>query len=387
MCEAIPPSSEAPAPLSDAEVKARSQANLLTDDDYNTELRVQVVHLGENLLNRTRYEVDILERELVALSTVFNEFLGEVKVMDDKIANLSESINQGKMEAARELDQTIKQEVQTIVEQLRVLPRADLDGVEVLYQNLDALQDNYAVLQMQIDTLEEIGVKTAGISKNMPALEKGLQQFGTAIEERQMKLLVGDEPEEEKIDYDALKGEIAGMIQSQHRAMIKHLHQVQTLTDPKSVDLLRRNQAGFEKGYGKIQEQLEQLQGADIDVAELQAQMQPLAQGLQQFERALGANQFLKVTERIYQEVEVTQQQIEEAQACENADDLEILRENIEILYENCDAFADELEEMESHGVNIEGLVEHYEVLRVTIEQFESITQDAANRIGLRQNL
>ncbi len=368
-----------------AEIAAQSQANLLTEDDYTTELRIQVVHLGENLLNRTKYEVDILERELVALSGVFNEFLSEVKVMDKKIGDLSTSINQGKMQAARELDSTIKQEIQTIVEQLRVLPRADLDGVEMLYQNLDALQDNYGVLQKQLDTLEEIGVKINPIRKNLPALERGLNQFGDAIEKQQMKLLVGEE-EEEKIDYDALKNEIVDVIRSQHRAMIKHLHQAQTLSNPKEVSMLKKNQKGFEKSLNKVKGQLTDIAAAGVNVEGIQAQLKPLESGLLQFEKALSSNQFLKMTERIFEEIKLTQEQIEEAQNCNNLDDLEILQENIEILYENCDAVADELETMESHGLAIDGVLEHYDVLRVTIEQFERITQDASNRLHLTQS-
>lgn len=373
-----------PQVLTASEIIARNQSNLLTDDDYTTELRLQVAHLGENLLSRTKYEVDILEREFVALSQMFNEFLGEVQTLDKKIDDLSTSINQGKLQAAQELDQTIKQEVQTIVEQLRVLPKADLDGVEVLYQNLDALQDNYAVLQLQLQTLDEIGIKTAPIKQNLPALEKGLQSFGNAIEERQMKLLVG-ESEEEKVDYEALRNEIVQMIQTQHRAMIKHLHQAQTLVDPKEVKLLQRNQKGFEKSLDKIKEQLASIEQAGLDITEQTQMLSPLESGLKQFERALSSNHFLKITERIHAEIQVTQEQIEEAQNCNNADDLEILSENIEILYENCDAFADEIESLEEQGLSIDGLVEHYDVLRVTIEQFERITQDAANRIGLSQ--
>ncbi len=377
---------EQPKPqlLSAAEIIARNQANLLTDDDYTTELRIQVAHLGENLLDRTKYEVDILEREFIALSQVFNEFLGEVKTLDQKIGDLSTSINQGKLQAAKELDQTIKQEVQTIVEQLRVLPKADLDGVETLYQNLDALQDNYTVLQLQLDTLNEIGIKTDYLKQNLPALKSGLQNFGSAIEERQMKLLVG-ESEVEKIDYEGLRNELTGMIQAQHRAMIKHLHHAQTIVDPNEVKLLKRNQKGFEKTLEKIKNQLQSIAEAGIETQVQESQLQPLESGLKQFTRALGSNQFLKVTERIHAEIKITQEQIEEAQECSDLGDLEILTENIEVLYENCDAFADEIETLETQGLEISGLIEHYDVLRVTIEQFERITQDAANRIGLTQ--
>lgn len=373
-----------PQILSATEIIARNQSNLLTDDDYTTELRLQVAHLGENLLSRTQYEVEILEREFVALSQMFNEFLDEVKTLDQKIGDLSTSINQGKLQAAQELDKTIKQEVQTIVEQLRVLPKADLDGVEVLYQNLDALQDNYAVLQLQLQTLDEIGIKTDAIKQNLPALEKGLQNFGSAIEERQMKLLVG-ESEEEKIDYEGLRSEITQMIQAQHRAMIKHLHQAQTLVDPNAVSLLQRNQKGFEKSLEKIQDQLQSIADAGLDISQVEEMLTPLERGLKQFERALSSNHFLEITQRIHAEIQLTQEQIEEAQNCDDMGDWEILNENIEVLYENCDAFADEIETLEEQGVEINGLVEHYDVLRVTIEQFERIVQDAANRIGLSQ--
>lgn len=373
----------APVERTDYELRMYQQETLLMDDDYTTELRLQVVHYGESLLNRVKYEVELLERELIALSSVFNEFLDEVKIMDDKIGGLSTSINQGKLQAARELDQTIKQEVQTVVDQLRLLPRADLEGVEVLYQNLDALQDNFNVIQDQLKTLSEIGVKTEGLQKNLPALEKGLQQFGKSIEEHQMTLLVGQQEQEQKIDYEAIKQELKQMIVSQRRAMINHLRQAQTMAAPKEVELLRRNQVGFEKSYGQILEELELLKKEGLEVSELEEDLQPVASGLQQFERAIASNQFLKYTEKIYAEVEIVNEQIRDAQVCSHADDLEVLSENVEALFENCDAFADELDVLEEQGLNIDSLIEHYEVLRVTVEQFERVVQDAANRIGI----
>jgi hypothetical protein len=85
-----------PVPLTDAELRLYQHESLLLDDDYTTELRLQVTYYGESLLNRVQYEVQLLEKEMVALSEVFNEFLDEVKVMDDKIGNLSTSIKQGR---------------------------------------------------------------------------------------------------------------------------------------------------------------------------------------------------------------------------------------------------------------------------------------------------
>jgi hypothetical protein len=197
---------EAPAPtLTDAELLKYKQDNLLNDDDYAIELRLQIAFYGEKLLNRARYEVDLLEREVVALASVFNEFLEEVKTLDSEINQLSSSINAGKLQAAQELDATIKQEVQVVVEQLRLVPQADIESVDVLYQNLDALQDNFLLLQKQIQTLQALGVKTDQLQKNLPALEKGIDQFGKSIESHQMSLLMGAEQEQHKTDYEVIR--------------------------------------------------------------------------------------------------------------------------------------------------------------------------------------
>ena len=372
-------------PMNAVELRLYQQETLLRDDEYTTELRLHVVHYGETLLNRVRYEVELLEKELVALSSVFNEFLDEVKNMDAKIGKLTTAINQGKMQAAKELDQTIKQEVQNVVEQLRVLPKADLDGVEMLFQNLDALQDNYSMIQNQIKTLDEIGVKTEHIKKNLPALEKGLNQFGKSIEERQMSLLVGEEEENKaaEIDYDELRQELMSTLLNQRRAMINHLRQAQTMANPKEVELLKRNQQSFEQSFAQISEQIKLLEGAGQNIAELQEQLEPVASGLRQFERALASNQFLAFSQKIYDEVAIVNEQIEEAQACDNFDDLEILRDNVEALFENCDALADELDTLADQGLDIDPVIEHYDVLRMAIEQFERMVQEAANRIGL----
>lgn len=382
---AQPPAQEEPRKLSAFELRMYQQETLLRDDDYTTELRLHVVHYGETLLNRVRYEVELLEKELVALSSVFNEFLDEVKNMDGKISKLSTAINQGKMQAAKELDQTIKQEVQNVVEQLRVLPKADLDGVEMLFQNLDALQDNYGMIQAQITTLEEIGVKTEHLKKNLPALEKGLNQFGKSIEERQMSLLVGEEEEhkEPEIDYDELRHELLSTLINQRRAMINHLRQAQTMADPKEVALLKRNQQSFEQSVAQISAQIALLEEAGQNTSELQEQLEPVTSGLRQFERALASNQFLAFSQKIYDEVAIVNEQIEEAQACDNFDDLAILRENVEALFENCDALADELDTLAEQGLDVDPVIEHYDVLRMAIEQFERMVQEATNRIGL----
>ncbi|PIQ29251.1 hypothetical protein COW36_17295 [bacterium (Candidatus Blackallbacteria) CG17_big_fil_post_rev_8_21_14_2_50_48_46] len=375
---------EAPVELTDQELLDYKTQNLLNDDDYALELRLQVGYYGEQLLNRVKYEVDVMERELVALASVFNEFLTEVKGMDAKINELTTTINAGKLQAAKELDETIKQEVQVVVDQLRMVPNSDLDSVEVLYQNLDALQDNYDILQKQIQTLEEIGVKTDGLQKNLPALEKGISRFGKSIEERQLSLLVGEEAQnEEKIDYDAIRAELKDMLQGQNRAMINHLRQTQVMANPREVEMLRRNQAGFEASLDEIKNQMQLLEQAGIAIADLQDLVRPVESGLKQFERALSSNQFLKITERIFAEVEVVIQQIREAQHLSNAEDLEILSENVEVLYENCDVFADELDDLAEQGLDIAPVLEHYDVLRVNLEQFERTLQDAANRIGL----
>jgi hypothetical protein len=370
--------------VTEAELLDYKRQTLLNDDDYATELRMEITHYGEQLLNRVRYEVDVMERELVALASVFNEFLGEVKTIDAQINELTTGINVGKLQAAKELDATIKQEVQVVVDQLRMVPNSDLDSVEVLYQNLDALQDNYQILQKQIETLEEIGIKTDNLKKDLPALEKGISQFSKSIEERQLSLLVGEDgAHPEKVDYDSIRSELKDMLQSQSRTMIQHLRQAQVMANPREVEMLKRNQMGFEASLEEVGNQLDSLTEAGIDVTDLREMMLPIASGLKQFERALSSNQFLKITERIYAEVEVVVQQIREAQHISNRADLEVLQENVDILYENCDAFADELDQVAAQGLDIAPVLEHYDVLRVNLEQFENVLQDASNRIGL----
>lgn len=370
--------------VTDQELLDYKTQTLLNDDDQATELRMQIAFYGEQLLNRVKYEVDVMERELVALATVFNEFLTEVKSLDGQINQLTSTINAGKLQAAKELDTTIKQEVQVVVDQLRMVQSSDLENVEVLYQNLDALQDNYQILQKQIETLDEIGIKTDHLKKNLPALEKGISQFGKSIEERQLSLLVGEEEQQtEKVDYESIRLELKGMLQNQSRAMIGHLRQAQVMANPREVEMLKRNHMGFEASLEEINNQINSLAEAGLDISELQEMIKPIAAGLKQFDRALSSNQFLKITERIYAEVEVVSQQIREAQYINNRDDLDVLQENVDILYENCDAFADELDEVAGQGLDITPVLEHYNVLRVNLEQFERVLQDAGNRIGL----
>ena len=369
--------------FTDQELLTYKQDNLLNDDDYAIDLRLQIAFYGEKLLNRAKYEVDLLEREVVALASVFNEFLTEVKNLDAEINQISSSINAGKLQAAQELDATIKQEVQVVVEQLRLVPQSAIDSVDVLYQNLDALQDNFLLLQRQIQILEEIGVKTDNLHKNLPALEKGIGQFGKSIESHQMTLLVGAEDNSDTIDYEAIRLELKEMLENQSRAMILHLRQAQTQAHPHEIEKLRRNQAGFEASLEEISAQIQMLATAGVGVDELHQLFQPVVSGLRQFERALASNQYLKISERIYAEVAVVVEQIREAQQVMQADDLEILQENVDVLYENCDALADELDDLAEQGLDIKPVLEHYDVLRVNLEQLERVLQDAGNRIGL----
>jgi tRNA threonylcarbamoyladenosine modification (KEOPS) complex Pcc1 subunit len=361
----------------------RRQEMMLEEDDTVTELRLQVAFFGERLLGRVKTEVEVLEEEVVALAAIFNEYLDEVKLLDKQLSELTTSINKGKLDAARELDETLKREVQVVVDQLRLVQAADLESVDVLYQNLDALQDNYKVLQAQTETLKEIGIKTEQLEKNIPALQRGIEQFGKSIEARQLELLVGEQEEAEVIDYESIKGELNALIQSQSRAMINHLRQVQVNVNPKEIAALRRNQRSFESNYAEIIQQLQGLEQAGVTVDDLRDQLRPIESGLRQFERALESNQLLKFVERIYEEVEIATAQIAEAHKIANVEDLEVLEENVDILFDNCDQLADELDELGEQGHNIAPLLEHYDILRMNIEQFERVVQEAANRIGI----
>jgi hypothetical protein len=375
-----PPDSAPYDPYFDA---IRRQEMMLEEDDAVTELRLQVAFFGERLLGRVKTEVEVLEEEVVALAAIFNEYLDEVKVLDKQLSELTTSINKGKLDAARELDETLKREVQVVVDQLRLVQSADLESVDVLYQNLDALQDNYKVLQAQTETLKEIGIKTEQLEKNIPALQRGIEQFGKSIEARQLELLVGEQEEPETVDYDSIKSELNALIQSQSRAMINHLRQVQVNVNPKEVAALRRNQSSFEANYAEITQQIQGLEQAGVAVDDLREQLRPIESGLRQFERALESNQLLKFVERIYEEVEVATAQIAEAHSVSNAEELEVLEENVDILFDNCDQLADELDELGEQGHNIAPLLEHYDILRMNIEQFERVVQEAANRIGI----
>lgn len=377
----VPPQDSAPYnPYLDA---IRRQEMLLEEDDAVTELRLQVAFFGERLLGRVKTEVEVLEEEVVALAAIFNEYLDEVKLLDKQLSELTTSINKGKLDAARELDETLKREVQVVVDQLRLVQGADLESVDVLYQNLDALQDNYKVLQAQTETLKEIGIKTEPLEKNIPALQRGIEQFGKSIEARQLELLVGEQEEAEVIDYEAIKGELNALIQSQSRAMINHLRQVQVNVNPKEISALRRNQRSFESNYAEIIQQIQSLEQAGIVIDDLRDLLRPIESGLRQFERALESNQLLKFVERIYEEVEIATAQIAEAHKIANGEELEVLEENVDILFDNCDQLADELDELGEQGHNIAPLLEHYDILRMNIEQFERVVQEAANRIGI----
>lgn len=346
-------------------------------------LRSDVLAEGENLLYRVKYEIEVLEQEMIGVAEAFNDLLEEVKELDIRITELTTTINKSKMQGVRELDETIKQEVQTIVEQLRAAQFADVQGIEILYENLDAIKDNFTFLQNQSELLKELGIKTDTVDKNMPALEKGIDQFARSIEERQTSLLVGEEEEEEKIDYTALYQEVMSQVQAQVRAMVGHLKQAQLSANPKELSMLQQNQQMFSENYDQLEQQVMVLEQGGKDITELQRQLVPLAAGIRQFEKALANNQGLKFSQRIYEEIEMVTAQKQEIHQIESFEDLEVMQENVDILFENCDAMADEIDEMADKGHNVTPLLEHYEVLRLNLEQLETMLQDAANRIGL----
>lgn len=346
-------------------------------------LRSDVLAEGENLLYRVKYEIEVLEQEMIGVAEAFNDLLEEVKELDIRITELTTTINKSKMQGVRELDETIKQEVQTIVEQLRAAQFADVQGIEILYENLDAIKDNFTFLQNQSELLKELGIKTDTVDKNMPALEKGIDQFARSIEERQTSLLVGEEEEEEKIDYTALYQEVMSQVQAQVRAMVGHLKQAQLSANPKELSMLQQNQQMFSENYDQLEQQVMVLERGGKDITELQRQLVPLAAGIRQFEKALANNQGLKFSQRIYEEIEMVTAQKQEIHQIESFEDLEVMQENVDILFENCDAMADEIDEMADKGHNVTPLLEHYEVLRLNLEQLETMLQDAANRIGL----
>lgn len=353
--------------------------------DEITQLKLEVSQYGEFILGRVKFEVEVFETELVALGDKFNELLDKIKELDTRIAKLTKLINKTKLDSAKETDSTIRSEIQVIVEQLKILDDADLNTIDDLYDNLDAVKDNYEFIVDQIDKLKQAGAKVDVLEKKgIPALERGIKRFENSIESKQTNLLSGDS-DEDKIDYDTLYAEVKDLIQNQSRLAIQQLRQVQVIVNIQDLALLKQNQDALKDNYQYILSQLDLLKSGGKDIVELEQSIKPLSSGITQFDRAMESNQFIKLSEKIYAEIEAVNSQIEEAQNTQKIEDLKIIEENLEVLFENSDDLADELEELEEQGLDIDPVLEHYDVLRLNLEQLQRVIQDAANRIGLRQ--
>lgn len=187
-----------------------------------------------------------------------------------------------------------------------------------------------------------------------------------------------DQPQE--IDYDALYDRIEAaipMLVRKASQLVPPDPSLQSL----HIEELQQHLAQLEDKQKQILAQIKTVE-EEIDAEELRTALQPLHVSLQRLQQNLGFSQQMR---RLYKELRnqlnMVEQVCTEAQKTSEPDDLPILEENVEALLDQCDQFADRLDELEQQKVNIDELLKYYQRLVSEVESFQDLVDQTTIRL------
>lgn len=184
----------------------------------------------------------------------------------------------------------------------------------------------------------------------------------------------------EELDYDALYDEVESEIKrwvlefSQHLNVQPSLRQDVLKSQRKTLQTLHETQEQIQQKIARVEE--------EIDTTELLQALKPLEVSVQRLEQALATSKQLQHLQTEMQNTQHSVSQIvNEAQRTEDAADIPILEENIEVLLDHCDQFADQLDSFSARQVEVESLLKTYDELVADLDELRNLVDDTIERL------
>lgn len=182
-------------------------------------------------------------------------------------------------------------------------------------------------------------------------------------------------------DFDALYDKI----ETHLFAQVKRLAE----TPPPEVSLQPQQIAQLEDLWLALKESCQQLEtqiayvSQEIDTTALSAQLRPLILTSKRYQTALKVSQELALLQsELLAEISSIRRKITEALGLKHPTDLDRLESALEADLDQCDAFADRIDLLESQGQNVSEVVCHYQVLLETLDQYRDTLDNTQFRLA-----
>lgn len=152
--------------------------------------------------------------------------------------------------------------------------------------------------------------------------------------------------------------------------------------DPERYLKLQEQHRFVSDALQTLKAQISDLQG-EIDTFDLEIKLDPLYKQLRAFEIALKISQtYLRLRTQIIKNCEEVDRLETQLAHESNAESIKILEAKIEILLDQCDAIADQLDEFDKNGHDISSIEKYYNELCEKIEILQDSVEDTLERLS-----
>ncbi|HEY9842325.1 MAG TPA: hypothetical protein V6D23_17825 [Candidatus Obscuribacterales bacterium] len=191
-------------------------------------------------------------------------------------------------------------------------------------------------------------------------------------------------PPAKSIDYDELYDQIELEIVADVKILLLDpTHQATPSRNPQQISQLAREIKELKDRKAYFEQQLKIID-AEIDTAELIVKLKPFEQIIRRFENSLEVSrQLAALCQEIEEQDKLARQTLEETKSSVEAEDVPIIEENLEVLLDQSDLFANRLDELEGKGPAVEEGVKLYTRLIKAIEELQDALEDCKVQFGL----
>lgn len=186
----------------------------------------------------------------------------------------------------------------------------------------------------------------------------------------------------ERLDYDELYDQLEMQIITEVRLMMQDSQAIPSPTcEERQFKKLKEQYTSLLNLYENIQRQC-QIVEQEIDISDLEKQLKPFTINLARFENALKiSNDLLQLNENLCTQLDKVNTLLAEIKEYQRAEDLLIAEENLEILLDNCDLYANQLDEAESKKYRVQILLNLYENMIAQMESLQDLLDETKERL------
>ena len=185
------------------------------------------------------------------------------------------------------------------------------------------------------------------------------------------------------IDYDALYDKLELQIMSEVRALMNApLVEAKPSIEVGHISELEQQIKAIQKQLASFERQLKVID-EEIDIVELSLKLKPIEVMLRRYQKARQVSGILtSLCQDITEQYRLAHQMLQESRLSTDAEDVPIAEENLEVLLDRIDSFANCLDELEAQGHDIEAALQRYNRLLAVLEDLQETLDDLKSQFA-----